>query len=396
MFKKKDENKVILMKKIQCYPAREQINQLEHDSFWCKILYNTYLSQRKEIYDYGNKSIKMSEQRKQIIKLREDNSEYAKIYAKHLHAVCMDLEEDYKGCIKKRARGEKCKLPRYKDKNYWYPLKTPKQYVKIKDGTIKLGFYELKMDINKIPKSYGEIWITKTRDKYILSITYELDKKQNQNKNILAVDLGISKLITATNQNGEILEIINPRYDKYWNKKLDQIRSMRDKKKKGSRRYKRLTQRLNKTYSKRKKQQEHFLHSVTKHIIEDNKTIVIGNLSQEKMIKNSEIKKFNRSIKENWGLGKFRTYLTYKAKLHDVEIVKINEAYTSNICSNCGNKHDMPLFNRVYKCKCGMSIDRDINSAINIFNRYKENEQFTYKNINKVTTLYFRNGRLVA
>ncbi|WP_278335284.1 RNA-guided endonuclease InsQ/TnpB family protein [Clostridium kluyveri] len=381
---------------MQCYPTREQINQLEHDSFWCKILYNTYLSQRKEIYDYSNKSIKMSEQRNQIIKLREDNSEYAKIYAKHLHAVCMDLEEDYKGCIKKRARGEKCKLPRYKDKNYWYPLKTPKQYVKIKDGTIKLGFYELKMDINKIPKNYGEIWITKTRDKYILSITYELDKKQNQNENILAVDLGISKLITATNQNGEILEIINPRYDKYWNKKLDQIRSMRDKKKKDSRRYKKLTQRLNKTYSKRKKQQEHFLHSVTKHIIEDNKTIVIGNLSQEKMIKNSEIKKFNRSIKENWGLGKFKTYLTYKAKLHDVEIVKINEAYTSKICSNCGNKHDMPLSNRVYKCECGMSIDRDINSAINIFNRYKENEQFTYKNINKVTTLYFRNGKLVA
>ncbi|APM39804.1 zinc ribbon domain-containing protein [Clostridium kluyveri] len=73
-------------------------------------------------------------------------------------------------------------------------------------------------------------------------------------------------------------------------------------------------------------------------MIEDNKIIVIGNLSQEKMIKNSEIKKFNRSIKENWGLGKFKTYLTYKAKLHDVEIVKINEAYTSKICSNCGNQ----------------------------------------------------------
>lgn len=396
MFKRKNENKIVLMKKVQCYPTKEQIKKLEHDSFWCKVLYNTYLSQRKEIYDYTDKSIKISEQRSQIIKLREDNLEYAKIYAKHLHAVCMDLDEDYKGCIKKRTKGEKCNLPRYKDKNYWYPLKTPKQYVRIKDNTIKLGFYELKVNVNEIPENYGEIWIAKVRHKYILSITYELDKKQNNNKNILAVDLGISKLITSTNQNGEVLEIFNPRYDKYWNKKLDQIRSMRDKKKKGSRRYKKLTQRLNKTYDKRRKQQEHFLHSVTKYIIQDNKTIVIGDLSQEQMIKSSDIKKLNRSIKENWGLGKFKAYLIYKAKLHDVEIVKINEAYTSKTCSNCGNQHDMPLSNRVCRCECGMTLDRDINSAINIFNRYKDNKGLNYKNINQMTTLYFKNGKLVG
>ena len=43
-----------------------------------------------------------------------------------------------------------------------------------------------------------------------------------------------------------------------------------------------------------------------------------------------------------------------------------------------------------------MNIDRDINSAINILNRYKQNQQLNYKNINKVTTLYFQNGKLVA
>lgn len=332
MFKKKDENKVILVKKIQCHPTKEQIEQLEHDSFWCRILYNTYLSQRKEIYDYTGESIKMSEQRNQIIKLREDNSEYAKIYAKHLHAVCMDLDDDYKRCIKKRAKGEKCKLPRYKDKNYWYSLKTQKQYVKIKENAIKLGLYELEVNTAEVPESYGEVWITKVRDK----------------------------------------------------------------KKKDSRRYKRLTQKLNKMYEKRRKQQEHFIHSITKYIVIYNKTIVIGDLSQEQMIKNLDIKKLNRSIKENWGLGKFRTHLAYKAKLHDVQIVEINEAYTSKTCSNCGIKHQMSLSNRTYKCECGMIIDRDINSAINIFNRYKKNQELSYKNISQVTTLYFQGGKLVV
>lgn len=50
--------------------------------------------------------MKMSEQRSQIKLLREQNTDYAKVYAKHLHAVCMDLDTDYRNCISKRAKGK--------------------------------------------------------------------------------------------------------------------------------------------------------------------------------------------------------------------------------------------------------------------------------------------------
>jgi putative transposase len=244
MYKSKseiDENKITLVKKIQLYPNINQQNQLEKDSNNCKILYNTYLAQRKELYNYYGESITLVEQRSQIKKLREDNKEYTQIYAKWLHSVCEDLEMDYKGCIKKRTKGLKSKLPKYKDKNFWYPLKTPKEYVRIRENGIKLGFYEFLIDISQIPSNYREIWITKTRGKYILSIAYEAEKIKNDSKNILAIDLGISKLITGINQNKEVIEIWNPRYDKYWNKKIDKVTSMRDKKNKGSIRYKKLT-----------------------------------------------------------------------------------------------------------------------------------------------------------
>ncbi|QEK11366.1 IS200/IS605 family element transposase accessory protein TnpB [Crassaminicella thermophila] len=393
---KKNKDSVILCKKVKIYPTKEQIANIERDSFLCKMLYNTYLTQRKEYYNCYNKSMKMTEQRSQIKLLREQNTEYAKVYAKHLHAVCMDLDEDYKGCIKKRSKGEKAKLPRYKDKNYFYPLKTPKQYIKIKEDKIKLGFYELKVDVNEIPTNYGEVWISKVRNKYIISITYEANKKENNNNNVLAIDLGISKLVTGINQNGKVIEIINPRYDKYWNKKIDKVRAMRDTKKKGSKRYKKLTRTLKRLYENRRKQQEHFIHTITKYLVLNNKELILGDLSQEQMIKKSNLAKLNRSIKENWALGKFKTFLTYKAKLHDVNIVYINEAYTSKTCSNCGNQQDMRLSKRTYTCECGMTLDRDINSSINIFNKYKENSMLNYKNINRVTTLHFHYGKLVA
>ncbi|SHH52950.1 Putative transposase DNA-binding domain-containing protein, partial [Tepidibacter thalassicus DSM 15285] len=51
---------------------------------------------------------------------------------------------------------------------------------------------------------------------------------------------------------------------------------------------------------------------------------------------------------------------------------------------------------RVYKCTCGMTLDRDINSSINIFNKHNKNKTLNYKNINQVTTLHFHYGKLVA
>ncbi|HBI6999370.1 TPA: transposase, partial [Clostridium perfringens] len=40
-------------------------------------------------------------------------------------------------------------------------------------------------------------------------------------------------------------------------------------------------------------------------------------------------------------------------------------------CSQCGKvKKDLKLKDRVYKCSCGLSIDRDLNGSINL-SRYK-------------------------
>ena len=49
----------------------------------------------------------------------------------------------------------------------------------------------------------------------------------------------------------------------------------------------------------------------------------------------------------------------------------LDERDTSKTCSGCGHKQSMPLWKRTYRCpKCGMVMDRDENSAINILVRY--------------------------
>jgi Putative transposase DNA-binding domain. len=58
--------------------------------------------------------------------------------------------------------------------------------------------------------------------------------------------------------------------------------------------------------------------------------------------------------------------LSIKLKRQGKTFIKVDPAYTSQRCSNCGAIVQKDLSVRVHKCKCGLEIDRDVNAAINI------------------------------
>ena len=65
--------------------------------------------------------------------------------------------------------------------------------------------------------------------------------------------------------------------------------------------------------------------------------------------------------------------LGFKAESAGCQVVKVNPKDTTKECSACGNKQDMPLWIRQYNCpSCGVSLDRDTNSAIIILKRALE------------------------
>ena len=69
------------------------------------------------------------------------------------------------------------------------------------------------------------------------------------------------------------------------------------------------------------------------------------------------------------GFGELRRQLTYKSEWNGVELVIADRWFpSSKTCSNCGSvKETLSLSERVYACEnCGVSIDRDENSALNL------------------------------
>ncbi|MBD3185766.1 transposase [Candidatus Bathyarchaeota archaeon] len=82
--------------------------------------------------------------------------------------------------------------------------------------------------------------------------------------------------------------------------------------------------------------------------------------------KNKANKTLNHSLQNTGSIGRFATFLEYKAKLAGKRVVKIDEKMTAQACCCCGKVRKRALSERIIDCNCGNRMDRDLNSAINI------------------------------
>jgi len=79
----------------------------------------------------------------------------------------------------------------------------------------------------------------------------------------------------------------------------------------------------------------------------------------------------NRMVYNDWGLNSFVQMLEYKCVRFGKELSIIDERDTTKTCHVCKRKKDMPLWQRTYRCEnCGLVMDRDENSAVNIYERF--------------------------
>ena len=80
----------------------------------------------------------------------------------------------------------------------------------------------------------------------------------------------------------------------------------------------------------------------------------------------SQSLKLGKAVMDN-GYGTFRNMLSYKLEAKSSRLIITDKWFPSTqLCSNCGNIKKIPLSQRTYTCDCGISIDRDYNSAVNI------------------------------
>jgi putative transposase len=117
------------------------------------------------------------------------------------------------------------------------------------------------------PIGYKDIAISRdARGHYYASFVHEEPEETREQDGILAIDLGIKTLATGVNEQGRFYHIGGFKGSRWYNKQLDKIRSKRDKCKKGSRRYKHLSQVYKRVSERKRNKRQDCLHKAS-HLI---------------------------------------------------------------------------------------------------------------------------------
>lgn len=177
----------------------------------------------------------------------------------------------------------------------------------------------------------------------------------------VGVDLGVKNL--ATLSDGTVIP--NPRA---LNTRLQALRKAQQalsRKTKGSARRRKAQERVARLHARIANVRADAINKATTMIARTYSTVCIEDLNVAGMVKN---RRLARSVSDA-SLGEFRRQLEYKTARTGAALRVIDRWYpSSKTCSACGAvKAKLSLSERVYRCDaCGLSIDRDLNAAVNI------------------------------
>lgn len=369
-----------LVKKIKIKINQDCKDYLEFASEQCRLCYNFTLNKRIDYYQKYQKSISIYELKKEFNnKTKKEYLDYNKVYNKCLTNMFFRLEKAYQNFFRRVKNKENPGFPKYKRKNQFISQEYPAEYIKIIDDykfIIPTGKTYGKNFIirttEKIPNSFSTIIIQKNKNHYFVCFIIEQKEKSFiDNKGIIAIDLGIKTLCTGITN--EFQRVIIKKFSYYTNH-LKTIQSRRDKCKKYSNRWKKFNKLYWKQLNKYRNRVNDYLHKSSYWLcaspdLEKQSTIVVGELNLKGMKTNQSW--FNKILFNECRISRFVELLNYKSKLYGKQLIKIDESYTTKTCSRCGNIQNISLKDRIFICKtCGFEIDRDNNSAINIFEKY--------------------------
>ncbi len=192
--------------------------------------------------------------------------------------------------------------------------------------------------------------------------------------NVIGIDLGLKHFYT--DQNGNTVEC--PKYLRKAEKRLKRhqrrlSRKFRKGAKPQSKNYHKQRKRLGKVHLKVQRQRKDWAIKQAwltppseRCVVMSNDIVVYEDLQVQNLVKNRHLAK---SIHDtSW--SQFTDWLDYYGKVWDKAVVAVPPQYTTQDCSNCGHRVSKTLSTRTHVCpKCGLSIGRDHNAALNILKK---------------------------
>lgn len=221
----------------------------------------------------------------------------------------------------------------------------------------RLKTYE-RLPVGVKPKS---ITISRKADGWFISFKIETTPQETPKKrDVVGVDLGVKTL--ATLSTGEVFS--GAKSYRKAKKKLAQLQGVMARRQKGSANWHKAVLAVAKLHDQVANIRLDTLHKLTSYLSKNHALIGIEDLNVSGMMANHCL----AGAIADMGFYEFRRQLEYKCPLYGSKLIVIGRFKpSSKTCSNCGAvKEVLLLSERIYRCDCGLEIDRDLNATINI------------------------------
>ena len=352
--------------RFRLYPGREQ-ETLFHRTFGCcRFVYNRMLADKKAMYEETGKTKRLTPAgyKKDFPWLKEVDSLALANVQLHLEAAFARFFEPGKN-----------RYPRFKSKHRSrksYTTNVVNGNITLEDGRLRLpkaGTVRIRQH-RRIPEGYVLKSVTVSMEpsgKYYASLLYEYPARENQtpgadreDAKALGIDFAMRGM--AVFSDGSRAEY--PGYYRLAQERLARDQRRLSKRKKGSRNYEKQKRRVALRHEKIRNQRKDYLHKLSRDLADRYDVIAVEDIDMQAMSRSLH---FGKSVADN-SFGAFRTMLAYKLEEQGKSFVKVGRFFpSSKMCSRCGNvKKELRLDERVYRCSCGLCMDRDLNAAVNI------------------------------
>ena len=313
--------------------------------------------------------------------------------------ITSKVSQTFKGFRKARIdffknpeKYESCpELPRYKKKNSMSNFYFTNQVTSIQDGILKFPKTKLTLPFTyEVEGKYTRMEVIRKYNEFELRLIFEQGEKLKFKETdvVAAIDPGVTNLIAITTNKGQSLLVKDKTVksiNQFANKKISKIASAQTKT--GGFEHVVMSEQLRTVYKKRHRRIEHLFYILSNHVLE---FCLENNVSKLALGK-------NKGWKQNYDHGKknnqnfihipYRSFyqkITDKLTKHGIEVIEQEESYTSqasaldldpipvygdDVSDNCFSGKRYGKNNRLYKTSNGVTINADMNGALNILRK---------------------------
>lgn len=356
--------KIMKAYKFRLYPDSKQVEQLAKEFGCARWVWNRAMQEKDYAYQQWNVSLSNVDISRHITQYKKaDYPWLSEATAGVLTQKLIDLDKAFDNFFKGRA-----KFPKFKKKSHTQSIRYQiDQRIVLNNyraGELlklpKLG--ELNIKWSQVPGGIPKmVTVSKSASgKYFVSFMCEVEQSlMPMTGKVVGIDVGIKDVVVTSDgfHSGA------PKFTYYYQRRLKKAQRVLSRKKKGSNGWKKQRIVVARIHEKITNSRKDFLHKLTTKLVSENDVICVEDLNVSGMLKNRKLSKAVADV----GIFELNRQIEYKSAWYGKQVVKISRWEPSTkTCSSCGQVRSMKLSQRVYECECGLTIDRDLNAAINI------------------------------